>query len=232
MTPGTAWVQVGKGCYGRNRLTPIITYRPPFFLLSGEIVCIHFHFHLPRTTSVSEHLFSHFQLISAHILIGPWFLLRVQSLSISQQSSFFLSHFHICTMSPGTHVFSYGYPYVCFWPALPSGNFLNALCLVIMWIRNIVSEQITSFPFYGWRSVYGHFKIGSKTLKSSILVFLALLSLSPVLRTLSASTSSDSIWALAACLFILNIVLADFDPARDGRLGRERWFHFLVTHLW
>ncbi|PAV22429.1 phosphatidylinositol N-acetylglucosaminyltransferase [Pyrrhoderma noxium] len=62
----------------------------------------------------------------------------------------------------------------------------------------------------------------SKTLKSSILVFLALLSLSPVLRTLSASTSSDSIWALAACLFILNIVLADFDPARDGRLGRER----------
>ena len=40
MTPSTAWVQVGKGCYGRNRLTPIITYRSPFFLLSGEIVCI------------------------------------------------------------------------------------------------------------------------------------------------------------------------------------------------
>ncbi|KAH9946630.1 phosphatidylinositol N-acetylglucosaminyltransferase [Amylocystis lapponica] len=38
----------------------------------------------------------------------------------------------------------------------------------------------------------------AKTAKSSILVFLALLSLSPVLRTLTAATSSDSIWALSA----------------------------------
>ncbi|KAJ3734906.1 phosphatidylinositol N-acetylglucosaminyltransferase [Lentinula guzmanii] len=49
-----------------------------------------------------------------------------------------------------------------------------------------------------------------KTLKSSILIFLALMSLSPVLRTLSAATSSDSIWALSACLFLLNILLADY----------------------
>ncbi|OCB84632.1 phosphatidylinositol N-acetylglucosaminyltransferase [Sanghuangporus baumii] len=62
----------------------------------------------------------------------------------------------------------------------------------------------------------------AKTFKSSILVFLALLALSPVLRTLSASTSSDSIWALTACLFMLNILLADYGPSRSGRLGRER----------
>ncbi|EJD03912.1 phosphatidylinositol N-acetylglucosaminyltransferase [Fomitiporia mediterranea MF3/22] len=62
----------------------------------------------------------------------------------------------------------------------------------------------------------------AKALKSSILVFLALLALSPVLRTLTASTSSDSIWALTACLFILNILLADYGPSRSGRLGRER----------
>ncbi|KAF8973943.1 phosphatidylinositol N-acetylglucosaminyltransferase subunit C [Flammula alnicola] len=49
-----------------------------------------------------------------------------------------------------------------------------------------------------------------KTLKSSIMMFLALMSLSPVLRTLTAATSSDSIWALAAVLFILNALLADY----------------------
>jgi phosphatidylinositol glycan class C protein len=50
----------------------------------------------------------------------------------------------------------------------------------------------------------------AKTFKSFILIFLALMSLSPVLRTLSAATSSDSIWALSACLFLLNIILADY----------------------
>ncbi|KAJ3744504.1 phosphatidylinositol N-acetylglucosaminyltransferase [Lentinula detonsa] len=54
-----------------------------------------------------------------------------------------------------------------------------------------------------------------KTLKSSILIFLALMSLSPVLRTLSAATSSDSIWALSACLFLLNILLADYGSSNS-----------------
>lgn len=42
------------------------------------------------------------------------------------------------------------------------------------------------------------------------MMFLVLMSLSPVLRTLTAATSSDSIWALAALLFILNALLADY----------------------
>jgi len=62
----------------------------------------------------------------------------------------------------------------------------------------------------------------TKTLKSSILVFLALMALSPVLKTLSAATSSDSIWALSACLFILNALLADYSPGKHGGQVRER----------
>ncbi|KAG6916601.1 hypothetical protein DXG01_006158 [Tephrocybe rancida] len=54
-----------------------------------------------------------------------------------------------------------------------------------------------------------------KTIKSSILIFLALMSLSPVLRTLTAATSSDSIWALSAMLFILNALLADYSVQSD-----------------
>lgn len=52
----------------------------------------------------------------------------------------------------------------------------------------------------------------AQAIKSSILVFLALASLAPVLRTLTAATSDDSIWALAAMLFILHALLADYAP--------------------
>ncbi|KAI0724545.1 phosphatidylinositol N-acetylglucosaminyltransferase [Cerioporus squamosus] len=62
----------------------------------------------------------------------------------------------------------------------------------------------------------------AKTLKASILVFLALMSLSPVLKTLTAATSSDSIWALSACLFVLNALLADYTAMNPRSHQRER----------
>ncbi|KAH9835568.1 phosphatidylinositol N-acetylglucosaminyltransferase [Rhodofomes roseus] len=62
----------------------------------------------------------------------------------------------------------------------------------------------------------------AKIVKSSILVFLALMSVSPVLRTLTAATSSDSIWALSACLFILNALLADYTALPLDTHLRER----------
>ncbi|RDB28511.1 Phosphatidylinositol N-acetylglucosaminyltransferase GPI2 subunit [Hypsizygus marmoreus] len=58
-----------------------------------------------------------------------------------------------------------------------------------------------------------------KAVKSSILIFLVLMALSPVLRTLTAATSSDSIWALSAVLFILNALLADYSSQKtDGQI--------------
>ncbi|OAX42984.1 phosphatidylinositol N-acetylglucosaminyltransferase [Rhizopogon vinicolor AM-OR11-026] len=62
----------------------------------------------------------------------------------------------------------------------------------------------------------------SKTIKSSLLVFLALMGLSPVLRTLTAATSSDSIWALSACLFLLNALLADYSTLKPAPHSQER----------
>jgi phosphatidylinositol glycan class C protein len=57
---------------------------------------------------------------------------------------------------------------------------------------------------------------GVKAVKSSILIFLALMSLSPVLKTLTAATSSDSIWALSAILFGINALLADYSAISLG----------------
>ncbi|KAF9241366.1 phosphatidylinositol N-acetylglucosaminyltransferase subunit C [Melanogaster broomeanus] len=62
----------------------------------------------------------------------------------------------------------------------------------------------------------------SKAFKSSLLVFLALMGLAPVLRTLTAATSSDSIWALSACLFLLNTLLADYSCMKPGSHTQER----------
>ena len=62
------------------------------------------------------------------------------------------------------------------------------------------------------------------------MMFLVLMSLSPVLRTLTAATSSDSIWALAALLFILNALLADYtanvseDEINEGYVRFENMF--------
>lgn len=64
---------------------------------------------------------------------------------------------------------------------------------------------------------------GAKAAKASILVFLALIALAPILRTLTAPTSSDSIWALSICLFILNAGLADYSSVRRGGQVRERY---------
>ena len=69
----------------------------------------------------------------------------------------------------------------------------------------------------------------ANALKSSVLVFLSLLALSPVLRTLTASTSSDSIWALTSCLLGLNVLLGDYTPPRDPKRIRERYASFSLS---
>lgn len=42
------------------------------------------------------------------------------------------------------------------------------------------------------------------------------MSVTPVLKTLTEATSSDSIWALSAILFMLNVLLADYGGPQPG----------------
>ena len=49
-----------------------------------------------------------------------------------------------------------------------------------------------------------------KTFKSALLIYFALLGLSPILKSLTKSTSSDSIWALATWLLTINIFFFDY----------------------
>jgi len=62
----------------------------------------------------------------------------------------------------------------------------------------------------------------NKVLKSSILVLLILMVLTPVLKTLTASTSSDSVWPLAGILFGLNALLTDYGGRKRPQVSSER----------
>lgn len=56
------------------------------------------------------------------------------------------------------------------------------------------------------------------TAKSAILIYFTLLGLSPILKSLTRSTSSDSIWAMSFFLFTINIFFFDYgSPASSSR---------------
>ncbi|KAH9979844.1 phosphatidylinositol N-acetylglucosaminyltransferase [Lactifluus volemus] len=65
----------------------------------------------------------------------------------------------------------------------------------------------------------------ARTVKASLLVFLALIALAPILRTLTAPTSADSIWALATALFSCTLSLPTTHmphlPSKDHHLNER-----------
>ncbi|KAE8233043.1 hypothetical protein CF326_g1920 [Tilletia indica] len=68
------------------------------------------------------------------------------------------------------------------------------------------------------RSTRERIRQAANTIVSLFLLSLVLLALSPVLRTLTEATTSDSIWALSVGMFALNATLADYSSA-----GRSIW---------
>ncbi|KIW07953.1 uncharacterized protein PV09_01854 [Verruconis gallopava] len=70
----------------------------------------------------------------------------------------------------------------------------------------------TSVPPYGERSLYYSPRTQKRlaTIKSSILIYCALLGLSPILKSLTKSTTSDSIWAMSSWLMGINVAFFDY----------------------
>lgn len=48
------------------------------------------------------------------------------------------------------------------------------------------------------------------TVKSAVLIYCVLHGLSPILKSLTMSTSPDSIWALSTILMCINILFFDY----------------------
>ncbi|KAL0937612.1 phosphatidylinositol:udp-c transferase pig-c [Colletotrichum truncatum] len=65
-----------------------------------------------------------------------------------------------------------------------------------------------SFPLPGDDTSRLHQRLG--TVKSAVLIYCTLLGLSPILKSLTRSTSSDSIWAMSFWLLAINIFFFDY----------------------
>jgi phosphatidylinositol N-acetylglucosaminyltransferase subunit C len=57
--------------------------------------------------------------------------------------------------------------------------------------------------------------------KGAVLFLSALLALSPVLRTLTEDTSSNTVWACVGLLFLTNVLLHDYSAAGVTEMGRS-----------
>ena len=55
------------------------------------------------------------------------------------------------------------------------------------------------------------------TAKSAVLIYAALLGLSPSLKSLTRSTTSDSIWALSTWLLMMNVAFFDYTAGTDAQ---------------
>ena len=65
------------------------------------------------------------------------------------------------------------------------------------------------------------------TAKSAVLIYAALLGLSPILKSLTRSTTSDSIWALSTWLLMVNV--AFFDYSGGSRAQYDQYVMFRVS---
>lgn len=110
---------------------------------------------------------------------------------------------HLCTIAVFAIVFLgiYSRGWNPIWFAVGSG----ALTVTgyIFWRNVLLAGAETTNLEDGLNSI-------ATTLKSSLLIFFTLLALSPVLKSLTQSTSSDSIWALACWLCLANICFNDY----------------------
>lgn len=59
------------------------------------------------------------------------------------------------------------------------------------------------------------------TAKSALLIYFTLLGLSPILKSLTRSTSSDSIWAMSFLLFTINIFFFDYGTPPSINSGNK-----------
>jgi len=55
------------------------------------------------------------------------------------------------------------------------------------------------------------------TAKSALLIYAALLGLSPILKSLTRSTTSDSIWAISTWLLVINVAFFDYGGGSRAR---------------
>ena len=117
---------------------------------------------------------------------------------------------------------------------------LFALLFVHLHLRTVDAEVLLGFSM----AIFGLVKLlhcsGDRQRASShrkalgsvvskIIMALVLMAVSPVLRTLTESTTSDTIWALAVLLFALHLTLADYSGVKGQQLSSSLSFNAAIS---
>lgn len=89
----------------------------------------------------------------------------------------------------------------------------------IIWDTRQVIVGSSNSSGSGSSNAPGNYKERLVTLKSSLFIVFTIMALSPVLKSLTQSTSSDSIWALSIWLCIANVCFYDYSfvPKKEFR---------------
>ncbi|KAK3394282.1 phosphatidylinositol N-acetylglucosaminyltransferase-domain-containing protein [Podospora didyma] len=82
--------------------------------------------------------------------------------------------------------------------------------------RSSAGEEIPGTSRYRTTSPTRGGRVRLSTIKSAILIYSTLLGLSPILKSLTRSTSSDSIWAMSFWLLAINIFFFDYSGSWVG----------------
>jgi len=82
----------------------------------------------------------------------------------------------------------------------------------------ILANVLTSIGYISWMAYIkfmgSDFRYeGKQTAKSAILFLMIVLGMSPILKTLTEDTSSDSIWAMTVVCFVMNFAFNDYSGA-------------------
>ncbi|KAI8937596.1 hypothetical protein NX059_005310 [Plenodomus lindquistii] len=107
-----------------------------------------------------------------------------------------------------------------------------SLCTVLAWLlwdhwmgQDLTSDgpsttkPNTSEPFVaGSTSLSPRTRQRLATAKSALLIYAALLGLSPILKSLTLSTTSDSIWAISTWLLMINVAFFDYGGGSGAQL--------------
>lgn len=89
-----------------------------------------------------------------------------------------------------------------------------------------LASQASQLPYYPSDSPFSsRNQRRLATAKSAILIYCALLGLSPILKSLTKSTSTDSIWAMSSWLMLINIFFFDY----SGGVGAKSVITFVYT---
>lgn len=120
--------------------------------------------------------------------------------------------------------------------SLPITRHLSALVIFLAFFHCLHTARITAHQlillanattlgFYAawvgrvwWGGVGRERQAGKQAGKSGILFMMALLGLTPILKTLTEDTASDTIWTLAAVSLTLNFIFFDYRRPQRGRV--------------